>query len=291
MAKKVTGKKGCKIELSREISAELEKTLDDLTLFDDDLMGKVFDGNTEATELLLQIILERKDFRIIRVKGQVEFRSPYAKGRTIRLDILATGEDGTEFNVEVQRNTKGSHIRRARYHQSMIDARLLKRNQDFQELKDTYVIFICQHDKFKQNKPVYHVDKTIRETGKNFDDGAHVIYVNGGYRGDDDFGKLAHDFNCKNPELIYYKPLADGVRHIKGTEKGRGNMCEAFERLAEKVADERAEQVTKQVTRQMTNKYLEAIMKSGKISLAEALDMFDITGKDREMYEKQFAEY
>lgn len=284
--KRGTEKKHCKIELSPEISAELEKTVDDLNLFDDDLMGKVFDGNVEATELLLQIILERKDFHVTRVRGQVEFRSPSPKGRTIRLDILATGEDGTMFNVEVQQKSKGSHIRRTRYHQSMIDARLLKEKQDFSELKDTYIIFICKHDKFRKNKPIYHIDKSIRETGQNVDDGAHVIYVNGKYKGDDDFGRLAHDFNCKNPEMIYYKPLADGVRHIKGTEKGRGNMCEAFEKLAEKVADERAEQVTKQ----MTNKHLEAIMKNGKISLEEALDILEITGKDREMYAKQFAQ-
>lgn len=102
--------------------------------------------------------------------------------------------------------------------------------QDFKELKDTYVIFICQHDKFKENKPIYHVDKIIRETGKVFDDGAHIIYVNGKYRGEDDYGKLAHDFNCKKADNIYFKPLADGVRHFKETEKERDAMCESFEK-------------------------------------------------------------
>ena len=61
-----------------------------------------------------------------------------------------------------------------------------------------------QTDKFKENKPIYHVDKIIRETGKVFDDGAHIIYVNGKYRGKDDFGKLAHDFNCKKADNIYF---------------------------------------------------------------------------------------
>ncbi|SFL41278.1 hypothetical protein SAMN05216390_1263 [Lachnospiraceae bacterium KH1T2] len=50
---------------------------------------------------------------------------------------------------------------------------------------------------------------------KVFDDGAHIIYVNGKYRGEDDFGKLAHDFNCKDADDIYFKPFADGVRHFK----------------------------------------------------------------------------
>ena len=243
------------------------------------VMSKVFDGNIEATELLLQIILERKDVKVVRVKGQVELKSPYSGGRNIKLDIDAVDENGVEFDVEVQRNTKGSHIRRPRFHQSMMDSRLLKKNQEFKELKDTYVIFICQHDKFKENKPIYHVDKIIRETGKVFDDGAHIIYVNGKYRGEDDFGKLAHDFNCKKADNIYFKPLADGVRHFKETEKGRDAMCEAFTKLADKVADEREMQTTA--------RNVATLMESMKMTLEQAMNALKIQGKERAIIAKQ----
>ncbi len=266
-------------ELSAQINAELEKAIDDLTLFDDDLMSKVFDGNIEAAELLLKIVLERDDIKVKRVKGQVELKSAYPGGRNIRLDIVAVDENGVQFDVEVQRNTKGSHIKRARYHQSMIDSRLLKKKQEFKSIKDTYVIFICQHDKFKANKPIYHVDKTVRETGEAFDDGAHIIYVNGKYRGKDDFGKLAHDFNCKKADNIYFKPLADGVRHFKETEEGRDAMCESFTKLADKVADERAEQTT------INN--IKLMMKNMKCSLEEALNALEIKGKERAIIAKQ----
>ncbi|MBE5827705.1 PD-(D/E)XK nuclease family transposase [Butyrivibrio sp.] len=266
-------------ELSAQINAELEKAIDDLTLFDDDLMSKVFDGNIEAAELLLKIVLERDDIKVKRVKGQVELKSAYPGGRNIRLDIVAVDENGVQFDVEVQRNTKGSHIKRARYHQSMIDSRLLKKKQEFKSIIDTYVIFICQHDKFKANKPIYHVDKTVRETGEAFDDGAHIIYVNGKYRGKDDFGKLAHDFNCKKADNIYFKPLADGVRHFKETEEGRDAMCESFTKLADKVADERAEQTT------INN--IKLMMKNMKCSLEEALNALEIKGKERAIIAKQ----
>ena len=277
--KKVREAESSKNELSVQINAELDKAIDDLTLFDDDLMSKVFDGNIEATELLLQIILERKDIKVVRVKGQVELKSPYPGGRNIKLDIDALDGDGVEFDVEVQRNTKGSHIRRPRFHQSMMDSRLLKKNQDFKELKDTYVIFICQHDKFKENKPIYHVDKIIRETGKVFDDGAHIIYVNGKYRGEDDFGRLAHDFNCKKADNIYFKPLADGVRHFKETEKGRDAMCESFTKLADKVADEREMQTTA--------RNVATLMDSMKMTLEQAMNALKIQGKERAIIAKQ----
>ncbi|WP_029199888.1 PD-(D/E)XK nuclease family transposase [Oribacterium sp. NK2B42] len=266
-------------ELSEQINAELEKAIDGLTLFDDDLMSKVFDGNIEGAELLLKIILERDDIKVKRVKGQVELKSAYAGGRNIRLDIVAVDNHGVRFDVEVQRSTGGSHIKRARYHQSMMDSRLLKKRQDFKIIKDTYVIFICQHDKFNANKPIYHVDKTVRETGEAFEDGAHIIYVNGKYRGKDDFGKLAHDFNCKKADNIYFKPLADGVRHFKETEEGRDAMCESFTKLADKVADERAEQTT------INN--IKLMMKNMKCSLEEALNALEIKGKERAIIAKQ----
>jgi len=266
-------------ELSEQINAELEKVIDDLTLFDDDLMSKVFDGNIEGAELLLKIILERDDIKVKRVKGQVELKSAYAGGRNIRLDIVAVDNHGVSFDVEVQRSIGGSHIKRARYHQSMMDSRLLKKKQDFKTIKDTYVIFICQHDKFNANKPIYHVDKTVRETGEAFEDGAHIIYVNGKYRGKDDFGKLAHDFNCKKADNIYFKPLADGVRHFKETEEGRDAMCESFTKLADKVADERAEQTT------INN--IKLMMKNMKCSLEEALNALEIKGKERAIIAKQ----
>ena len=278
------GKKDKETEISRtglnaQINAELEKAIDDLTLFDDDLMSKVFDRNIEAAELLLKIVLERDDIKVKSVKGQVELKSAYPGGRNIRLDIVAVDDKGVQFDVEVQRNTKGSHIKRARYHQSMIDSRLLRKKQEFKSIKDTYVIFICQHDKFKANKPIYHVDKTVRETGEAFDDGAHIIYVNGKYRGKDDFGKLAHDFNCKKADNIYFKPLADGVRHFKETEEGRDAMCESFTKLADKVADERAEQTT------INN--IKLMMKNMKCSLEDALNTLEIKGKDRAIIAKQ----
>lgn len=47
----------------------VEQIVDDMDLFDDDLMSMVFDGNIEATELLLRIILKRNDIMVISVVG------------------------------------------------------------------------------------------------------------------------------------------------------------------------------------------------------------------------------
>ncbi len=43
--------------------------IDDISLFDDDLMSMVFDRNKEATELLLKIILKQDDIEVVSVVG------------------------------------------------------------------------------------------------------------------------------------------------------------------------------------------------------------------------------
>ena len=52
----------------------VEQIVDDMNLFDDDLMSMVFDGNIEAAGLLLKIVLKRDGIIIISVVGQREFQ-------------------------------------------------------------------------------------------------------------------------------------------------------------------------------------------------------------------------
>ena len=65
------------------------------------------------------------------------------------------------------------------------------------------------------NKPIYHIDRMVNETGKFFRDEAHIIYVNGAYRDDSPLGLLMHDFSCTNPKDMNYKILADKTRYFK----------------------------------------------------------------------------
>ncbi len=216
----------------REKQEEVENIVDNLTLFDDDLMSRCFDENIPATEYLLHVILNR-DIRVIRVKGQSELKNPIVGGRNIRLDIEAEDMNGEKFNTEVQRNHSGADVRRARFHSSMLDSRMLKEKQKFSNLKDSYVIFITEKDYFKEGRALYTINRVIDETGRDFGDGSHIIYVNGTYRGNDEIGRLMKDFHCKQASQISNPLLAKSVRHYKEGE-GREEMCEAVQNYGDK---------------------------------------------------------
>ena len=270
-------KQNTKVELENSIRTEedvVERLIDNLTLFDDDLMSRVFERDIKATELVLSIVLGRP-IQVVSVVGQDELKNPIVGGRNITVDIHSIDTDGQEMDIEVQGDSDGAHVKRARFHSSMMDSRMLKSNQKFKEMKDSYVIFIYKRDKFKKGLPVYHIERTISETGEMVGDGSHIIYVNGSYRGDDAIGKLIEDFHQSDADQMHYRELADGVRHFKNEKEGREDMCEAVQKYA------------KERDLGANISAVSNLMKNMKVTLEQALNILGIQGEDRTAIEKQ----
>ena len=67
-------------------------------------------------------------------------------------------------------------------------ANVTEAGKQFEFVPDVCIIFISAFDLFKSNLPLYHVVKTVKETGQEIDDGLTEIYVNAAV---DDGSKLA----------------------------------------------------------------------------------------------------
>ena len=68
---------------------------------------------------------------------------------------------------------------------------------------------------FHMGLPVYPVERMNVHLNVPFNDGGHILYVNGAYRGDDDIGRLMHDFLCSNPDDMYDSDMAEATRHAR----------------------------------------------------------------------------
>ena len=207
-------------------------------LLDDDFLTKCFEGDTASIELVLQIVLEKPDLKVLDVRTQVFVEN--LLNRSVRLDILATDSTGAKLNVEVQRSDKGAGRKRARYNSSMMDANLLKKGEDFDKLPETWVIFITENDVMGKGLPLYPIERCFLGTGERFEDGSHILYVNGAYRGDTPIGKLMHDFSCTDAADMYYGTLADRVRFFKESKEGIEIMCRAMEDMRNQTLKEGA---------------------------------------------------
>lgn len=238
---------------------EMLQRIREFRLLDDDFMTKCFEKNKEATELVLRIMLEKADIRVENVITQCSMKN--IKGRSVRLDIYATDSQGRKYNIEIQRAGKGAGAKRARYNSSLIDSDILPSGVEVENLTETYVIFITETDVIGKNKPIYHINRYIQETGELFNDGSHIIYVNASYRDNSELGKLMHDFSCTNPADMHYLILADTARYYKEDKEGISTMCKAMEDM---ITDEK-----KQIALRL--------IETGKLSLDEIAECSDLS--------------
>ena len=235
-------------------------------LLDDDFLTKCFEGDTECIQLVLRIVLEMPDLIVVDVRTQVFVEN--LLNRSVRLDVLATDSTGRRFNIEIQRADRGAGRKRARYNSSMMDANLLQKGEDFEQLPETYVVFITEHDVMAKGLPLYQVERCILATGEKFEDGAHIIYVNGAYRDETPIGKLMHDFSCTDPADMHYGVLADRVRFFKESKEGVAIMCKAMEDMRNQTLREGMMEVARRML--AAGKYaLEEIAEISGLSLDE----------------------
>lgn len=79
---------------------ETLKAIKTLSLLDDNLMTLVFDRNIEAAELLLNVILQRDDLRVLEVAAQREYKNLLPDGRSLILDIYAADGEGKVYDID-----------------------------------------------------------------------------------------------------------------------------------------------------------------------------------------------
>lgn len=215
----------------RNLEARYEKyksVIRNYTLMNDIFMRNVF-KQRECLEYVLQIIMERQDLHVMEHAIQKDYKN--LQGRSAIMDCVARDPKGKQFNVEIQQDNEGASPKRARYHSGLMDMNTLNPGQDFDELPESYVIFITRNDTLGYDLPIYHINRKIEEVGKNFPDEAYIIYVNSGKKDETELGKLMHDLHCKNADEMHSSVLAKRVRELKDTPEGVELMCSEMEKI------------------------------------------------------------
>lgn len=170
--------------------------------------------------------------------------------------------------MEIRRGDKGANPHRARYHSSVLDIENLSAGQEFNELPDTYTIFITEKDFYGEGKAIYPIERINLATDQFFEDGEHILYVNGEYRGESELGKLMHDFNCTNADDMNYDIMAERTRYLKENLKGVNEMCKALEEMRNETAENTLLQMIRNLLK--TTKWnAECAMEALKVPLSE----------------------
>ena len=198
------------------------------TLMSDIFMRNVF-KQRECLEYVLQVIMEKQDLKVIDQIIQKDYKN--LQGRSAIMDCVARDSEGKQFDVEIQQDNESASPKRARYHSGLMDMNTLNPGQDFDELPESYVIFITSDDILGYGFPIYHIDRHIKEADNSFQDEAHIIYVNSRKQEDTELGRLMHDLHCKNADEMHSPVLAKRVHELKDTQKGVELMCHEMEKI------------------------------------------------------------
>lgn len=217
---------------SEAFQKKLHEKISRFTLMDDAFFMACFANDLACTEFILKILLDKDDLTVTKATTQYTMKNIH--GHSSTLDVLAIDSNHIHYNIEVQRNDEGADPKRARYYSSLIDSNTLPPGTDYSLLTESYVIFITENDVLKKGRPIYHIDRTIAETGDNFGDDSHIIYVNAAFVDDSQLGKLMQDFQCANPNNMNYPILAQKTRLFKEDTKGeKQSMYKITEELLE----------------------------------------------------------
>ena len=217
--------------LNSDLESRYEKykgIIKNFTLMSDIFMRNVF-KKRECLEYVLQVIMEKQDLYVIDQVIQKDYKN--LQGRSAVMDCVARDSAGKQFDVEIQQDNEGASPKRARYHSGLMDMNTLNPGQDFEELPESYVIFITRDDILGYGLPIYHIDRQIKELNEAFQDEAHIIYVNSRKQDDTELGRLIHDLHCKKADEMHSPILAKRVYELKETQKGVELMCHEMEKI------------------------------------------------------------
>lgn len=213
------------------------KTLQELTFKDNFMFAAVMLDEENAKGVIERALDIQVDHVEISYEKSIVYNPEY-KG--IRLDVYLKDDKNRHFNVEMQvANTE--ILKRSRYYHSQIDMELLSTGIDYEQLPETYVIFICDYDPIGLGKYKYTRCQMIEEDRDyHYDDGSYTIFLSTVGTNEDEVSKdlvnflkyvgaeLEESQNDYSDEFV--KRLQKSVEKIKfDREMGRRYML--FEEL------------------------------------------------------------
>ena len=210
-----------------------------LHLMDDLLFQKVAE-DPEVCQEILRILLQKPTLHVIEAQPQRFLRNIGA--HSVILDLLCRDANGDFFAVEVQKADDDHHQKRVRFNISNVDTSLVEKGIPYRELPDVYAIFLSRFDPFHEQKTIYHVDRSLRETGSKVDNGIHELYVNTTVNDGTEIAELMQYFLHSCGTHPKFQKLSQKVHYYKEQQEGVISMSDIVEEYAKKYAEQYAKE-------------------------------------------------
>ena len=197
----------------------------------DDLLFRKMAEEKDFCEEILRVILG--DNALTVTEAHPQYAVTNLQGRSVILDAKCITGDGKHINVEVQKSDHDDHQRRVRYHGSVLTANITDTGERFEKVPDVCIVYLSAFDMFGNRKPLYHIDRVVRETGCIVDNGFTEVYVNAVARDGSEISELMRVFVEDDAYSEKFPVTSAMKRRYKQTEEGKRIMGGVIEKFKE----------------------------------------------------------
>ena len=263
------------------------KEWEELTVADNFLFQRVMQ-NENLCKTLIEKILKRKikEVYLPELEKVIDIDS---KQKSVRLDLYVKTDDDIILDIEMQTtdNPAGELPKRARYYQGMIDLDTLVKGDDFEELKESYVIFICTFDPFNSGRVIYTFKNICKEDKRiNLNDKATKIFVNAkGNKGeiDDEFKGFLDYLIGMAPSGNFAEAVSKEAERIKLHKETRLEYMTYLMELRRERREAYKEGEVKGEAKERLSS-IRNLIEATKWSIDKAMDTLKIPVNERESY-------
>ena len=208
--------------------------------FTNDFMFRRVMEDPKICKRMLEILLDIKIDHIENLTPEFTLQNVY-NGRGVRLDVYL--KDSTRvFDVEMQTSVKGDEGLRARYYQSEMDMKILKRGESYRKLKESYVIFLCTKDPFGEGLPIYTFKNLcIQDNSIKLDDRAFKYFFNASaadkIQNNKEVKDLLSYISTNVPQSAFTKEIEEEVEASSNDAEWRKGLM-TFEMILEEKKEE-----------------------------------------------------
>ena len=221
-----------------------EVQFQNLSITDDFVFCSVMTSSEELCREMAERILGRKIGKIVCLDKQKSIQTT-PDGKGVRFDVYFEDDRDTVYDIEMQNANEKNLPHRARYYQSMIDMEQMEKCMQYEEMKNSYVIFICMFDPFGIGLQKYTVKSICEEEPQTpYEDGVRKIFLNPyGTKGDEDqeLQTLFRYLDKRIPTDGFTERLEKRVRALTRDTDWRRQYMTLYERDQRNIAKGRKE--------------------------------------------------
>lgn len=246
---------------------KISNLYDNVDIKDDFMFCTVMKNSRLCKQFLERVLgISIKEIRYVETQKTYNFIDD---AKSIRLDVYANDNNGTVYDIEMQKCNTSELPKRSRYYSGLVDMDLIEKGQPYRMLPKNIILFVCDFDPFKpHNKSLYCFEnKCIDDPTILLNDGTMKVFVN--IKGDltqvsDKMSALLKFMDIGEVSDEFTASLKNEVNIVKNNTKWRLDYMTLQDKL-----DERYEQGKIE--------FAKALILSEKLTIEEASDQLGIS--------------